>query len=115
MINLLRDASGQNTYAKEFSLKKNKLSTTLAKGIAQSVTVPSEHATYIALIYPGNGVTVWVSNNENATIPGPSFSITNSEPNPMSRLVRAGDVLSFITNYDAAEVWIAFEPYSNYK
>lgn len=81
---------------------------TLAAGTATALTIPGKAAigmgsatssknTFLAVFSYAPGAKVWVANNETAAIPaGAAFAASTSELNPPAKLVRAGDVLSFI-------------------
>lgn len=106
-LNFARDINGLNTFIPPASLQKYQ--TTLATDTAQSLTVPSDCARYIAVFSTTQGANVWVAINETAETPGSSFSLTNSDLNPPGLIVQAGDVLSFITGgTDPVELNVKF-------
>lgn len=115
-FNLVRDINGFNGFGVAFS--DALYDTTLAIGVAQSLTVPVSMGMggnglysgpeYIAIFSFQPGSNVWVADNFTATVPGASFAATNSELNPAARLVKGGDVLSFITGDSTALVGVAF-------
>jgi hypothetical protein len=103
-----RDINGYNG----FGLKMSDViySTTLASGVAQSLTIPIssiDSPRYLAIFTcePG-GVFAWARNNT-AVLPGGSFALTTSEGNPIAREVKAGDVLSFITSDTTLMLWVS--------
>jgi hypothetical protein len=102
-----RDAQGYNAYAPQFA--SDNYSATITTGTAATVTVPSNHAYWIAVFSMQPGTNVWVANNGTAAIPvGATFASSTSFLNPGSRLVKAGDVLSMITDDTTADVGVAF-------
>ncbi len=115
-FNLTRDINGFNGYGIIFSDQKYK--TTLATGVAQSLTVPNSMGmggngiyvkpVYLAVFSFTPGANVFVANNATAESPGASFSVSTSELNPAARQVEGGDVLSFITPDSAAYITVSF-------
>ena len=104
-ISFGRDVQGYNAYAPAFCL--DAYSATLAAGTAASITVPSNHANWIAVFCLQPGTDVWVADNALAAVPaGGTFAPTTSELNPATRVVKAGDVLSFITANTTADVGV---------
>jgi hypothetical protein len=101
-----RDVQGYNAFAPKFVLSK--FNVTLASGAPQSLTVPSSNANWIALFAFEPSTKVWVANNATAAAPSGSFAAATSELNPAARSVKAGDVLSFVTDNTTAEVWVGF-------
>ncbi len=92
---LTRDINGYNGFGLPFAF--DNYQTTLAANVAQTITVPSNFGTWIAIFSFSPGTNVWVANNDTAEIPGASFASSLSQLNPVAREVHAGDVLSFIT------------------
>jgi hypothetical protein len=105
-----RDAAGLNTYVIPFNIKPLKYSMQLSQGIEQNFVVPGSSVSYNAIFSYEIGTNVWVACNDTAVAPLGAPSVTSSEPNPIGRLVRAGDTLSFITTSDTADVWVSFNP-----
>ena len=101
-----KDANGFNSYAPSFTILN--YSTTLAANTAQSLTVPDTNPNFVAVFSFTPGASVFIANNHTATIPGGSFSQEDSQLNPAARLVKSGDVLSFITNNTTANVCVSF-------
>lgn len=92
---MVRDLSGAITFGLPFS--DNGFQTTLQQNLPQSLTIPEGNEKYLAVFSFDPGFRIFVAANATATVPSASFSSTVSELNPASRLVMAGDVLSFIT------------------
>jgi hypothetical protein len=109
IMNMVRDANGLNTFGLPFS--NYKYNTTLVVGVLQTLTVPTTGNTnknMLAIFAPQVGATIWVSLNGTAALPGGSFALSTSESNPTARMVKSGDVLSFITDDDTATIGIIF-------
>jgi len=105
MFNLTRDINGYNGFGRVQS--ENKYSATITSLAAQTLTIPSNHAKWIAIFAYQDGSTVWVAVNGTAAIPaGATFAATTSERNPLSWEVKAGDVLSFITPDTDADIGV---------
>lgn len=104
-FNMTRDVNGLNGFGLEFSDDNQKV--TLAVGVEQHFTVPSNFAFWLAVFSFEPGSTVWVANNDTAAVPSGSFSSTSSQLNPSARKVRGGDILSFITNNTTAEIGVS--------
>lgn len=107
-MNLTRDAAGNNTFGLPFSATK--YDTTLLAGVEQTLTIPGKYPKYSVIFSIEPGAEVWVANNETATLPGASFALTDSELNPVSREVKAADVLHFITGNADARVGVVLYP-----
>jgi len=100
-----RDAQGYNAFAPEFAA--NNYSATLANGAEEKLTVPSNHAVWVASFSYQPGADVWVARNATAAVPaGGTFASTTSTLNPGSRIVYAADVLHFITDDTTADVGV---------
>ena len=95
-FNLVRDIAGYNGFGLPFAVDGKK--TYLAASAEQHFTVPSNYQWWIAIFSYTPGASIWVADGHTAEVPTGSFSDTFSELNPAARLVKAGDVLSFITN-----------------
>lgn len=100
------DIRGNVSFGMDFS--NSNFATTLAAGVAQSVTVPDDAQVYQAIIANETGTTVFCARNTTATLPSGSFAATSSQMLPQSRRVYAGDTLSFITNDTSAYVSVSF-------
>jgi hypothetical protein len=107
---MTRDINSYNGFGLPFST--DKWSTTLLDGVEQTVTVPkspySDCPNVLAVFSFAPGSSIWVANNETATVPGGSFASTSSELNPAARSVKGGDVLHFITNDASDELGVIF-------
>ena len=103
-LNLGRDVQGFNAYAPDFA--DINYNTILAANIEQHFTVPSNVSRWIAVFSFTPGASVWASNLDTAVIPTGSFAASLSQLNPATRTVKAGDVLSFISD-DTAEVGVS--------
>lgn len=105
-LNFGRDINSYNAYAPQPSTTI--FSATLISGTAESVTVPSNHETWIVAFSVQPGADVWVSfNGTTAASPvGASFAATSSTLNPGQRMVNAGTVISLITDSSTADVSI---------
>jgi hypothetical protein len=104
-FNMTRDINGYNGFGLAFS--DTNYNTTLAAGVAQSLTIPSDSAYYLVVFAFEPGATIWVADNQTAVVPGVSFAATFSDLNPAARLVKAGDVLSFITSDTTAVIGVS--------
>ncbi len=103
VLNFGRDVQGYNAYAPPFST--DKFSATIANGVEQTFTVPSNYKTWIVSIVPNSGGNIFVARNQTAAIPaGATFAATNSEQNPGPRTVYAGDVIHVITDDTSVDV-----------
>lgn len=105
-FSLVRDINGYNGFGLSFSV--DKYSVNLPATTDTTLTVPSRAERYIAIMSYEPGTTVWVANNATAATPaGATFAATDSELNPVARLVEAGDVLHFYAPL-AVEVGVVF-------
>ena len=105
---MIRDINGYNGFGLPFS--NSNYSATIT-GAATTLTVPTntKHTQLLAVFTFEPGASVWVSNNNTATIPaGATFAATNSDLNPSARVVNEGDVLSFITSNTSTLVGVTF-------
>ncbi len=80
----------------------------LTASAAQSVTVPSNYANWIAIFSFQPGVAVWVDFVTTATLPTATMGAVTTVLNPAARAVVAGQVISFITD-DATDPWVGVE------
>jgi hypothetical protein len=94
-FSMTRDINGYNGFGLMFA--DDKYSTTLASGVAQTLTIPSNASKWLAIFSYEPGGEVWVANNATAALPGGTMAAATSEMNPTARQVKAGDILSFIT------------------
>lgn len=105
-FSMYRDINGQNGFGLEFT--NTAYSATLAAATPTALTIPGTGSLggcniqtkrlFLAIFSYTNGNDVWVANNATAAVPaGASFAATASELLPAARLVKEGDVLSFIT------------------
>lgn len=102
---LYRDIQGYNG----FGLAQSSLnySTTLAVGVAQSITLPSDFSNYLVIFSFEPGANVWVAPGVTAAVPGGAFATTASVLNPSARSYAKATVLSFITPDATAEVGVS--------
>lgn len=103
-MNNVRDNAGNNTFGLPFS--DFKYNTTLVATVEQTLTIPGDTKKWLAIFSVEPGTKVWISNNATATIPGAAFATTDCELNPVARIVRADDVLHFITSDADAQVGV---------
>lgn len=101
-----RDRGGNLAYSLEFADATTSAKTTLAAGIAQSITIPSTYEKWQIICTYSEGSSVWVANNETPTVPTSSFVWSAGERKPIIRMVNAGDVISFVTSDASAEVGV---------
>lgn len=102
-----RDNQGYNAYAPVTAT--DKWSATLAPGTATSITVPSNHSTWITVFSYQPGANVWVdfTGAAAASPTGGTLASTTAELNPASRTVYAGGNISVITDSTSADIGIA--------
>jgi hypothetical protein len=103
-FNLSKDETGAVAYAPPFPIIGT--SSILPTNVAEPYTIPSIFNEYIAVFSIDPGTRIWIANNAEATTPGSSFSNTVSTLNPVSRYVKAGDILSFKTTDSNAMVGV---------
>lgn len=101
-----RDVAGNNTFA--LPPTEFKYATTLAAGVEQTLDVPDRTQRWVAVFAYTPGASVWVALNNTATIAGGAFAATDSELNPVARIVEREDVLHFITPNTSVEVGVSF-------
>lgn len=94
-FNMSRDVAGMNGFGVQWP--QDGQATTLASGVAQSVTVPKNYPNWLAVFSYTPGSNIFVDGTTTAAVPGGSFSATTAELNPSARQCTAGEVLSFIT------------------
>jgi hypothetical protein len=112
-FNMIRDINGYNGFGLEFS--DTNYSIKLSAATEANFTVPKNTSPNIATapydwiaifsIEPGDAV--WVAKNDTAVAPTGTFSATASSLNPVARVVKSGDTLSFISNNDNVEVGVS--------
>ena len=103
---MTRDINGYNTFGLVPSTKK--FNTTLAVGVAQTFTTPSDSSSYLAIFSMEPGASIWCALNTTAVLPGGSVAATSSELNPTSWEVQAGDTISVISPNTTAEIGVKF-------
>jgi len=103
---LSRDINGYNGFGLKFS--DDKFGVQLAAGVAQSITVPTQAAKYIAIFAYQPGGNVYVALNDTAAVYTGTAASVNSEFNPVAREVSSGDTLSLITDDAQARVGVTF-------
>lgn len=92
--------------------------TSLTANVAQSITVPSNYANWIAIFTYTPGSNIWVDfSGATATVAGSSFASGTAVLNPSARQVKAGGTISVITA-DGTSPFVCIElqviqPYSN--
>ncbi len=106
LLNFGRDAQGANAYAPPPAT--DMFSATLVAGAASSITVPSNHQTWIAVFSSEPAADIWVDfSGATAAVPaGSTFASTTSELNPAARMVQAGSTISLITDTSTADVGV---------
>ncbi len=109
MFNMYGDTQGNNAYAPAFT--DVNMSTMLSQDTLQNFTIPSDFSKWIAVFSYSTGANVFIASNVDAEVPGSSFSQTASQLSPATRLVRSGDVLSFITPDTTAIVSVSLYGY----
>lgn len=92
---MIRDINGYNGFGLRFA--DDIYTTTLVTGVEQTLTIPGAFTQWIAIFGVEPGADAWVALNATAALPGAAFAAGNTELNPTARLVKAGDVLHFIT------------------
>ncbi len=112
-LSMVRDITGAVTFGLAFCDQPHKYCGKVSVNLTQELTVPDDASQFLAVFSFEPGASVYVANNTLATIAGGTFATTNSDLNPNSRLVKAGDVLSFTTSDTTAQVWVAFYAISN--
>jgi hypothetical protein len=106
VMNMGKDVKGRDTYALPFC--EDNYLTTLAQGVVQTLTVPTEYAWYEAVFFFQPGSTIYVSNGPNLALPGASFAKTYAQGRPTVRRVKGGSILKFICADEAAEMGVSF-------
>jgi len=106
-MQLGRDINGFVTFS--FVPTKLMYSFQLAKDSVLSLTLPPEDAAYEIHITPEVGGEVWVSyDGVDPTYPtAATVALTNSEINPVGRILNAGSVLKFITSDTTCRVSVS--------
>ena len=92
---MTRDIAGFNGFGVPFTIIAK--SAILTATVEQHFTIPSNYPNWIAIFSYSPGAAVWIDGITTAVAPTGAFAATTSELNPAARLVKAGDVLSFIT------------------
>lgn len=107
LLSFGQDVQGYNTYAPYTAT--DKYSSTLTTGSATSITVPSNHAVWIAVFSYQPGASVWVNlTGATAAVPaGATLAATTSELNPGARMVNKGTTISMITGDTSANVGVS--------
>lgn len=98
-LEFARDVASFNTFAMPFS--DTVFRTTLAAGVAQSLTIPSNpdpiYKKWLAIFSIDPGKRIFIGNGVVSSVPGGSFDESAAPLNPTPRIVKSGDILSFIT------------------
>lgn len=108
---------GRNGYGAQFS--NIIYSATLAANTEATVTVPngsaignannSQFPRYLAVFSYHPGRNVYVALNATAAVPaGPALATTTSELLPNAKVVRAGDIIHFITATATTDISVSF-------
>jgi len=105
LFNMRPDIGGRNGFGVEFADDGQR--TTLVAGVEQHFTVPSTYKVWVAIFLFESGSRVWVGKNITVTVPPNSFTASTADIIPAARVVRGGDVLSFITNDTTAEIKVS--------
>lgn len=105
IFSMIRDINGYNGFGLPFAYDNEQ--TTLASNVEQHFTIPANYEYWIAVFSVEPGSNVFIANNATAEVPGSSFAATASQLLPQARLVKGGDVLSFITPDTAAYVGVS--------
>lgn len=109
MMNLTRDVAGNNTFG--LGDAPFKYQNSLVASTEKLLTVPGKYAKYSAVFSVEPGAEVWYAKNNTAVLPvAGEFILTNSELNPVSREVKADDVLHFITGNADARLGVSLYP-----
>lgn len=95
-FSMTRDINGYNGFG--LISADDKYSMILATNVEQHFTVPGNFQNWLAVFAYAPGSSVWTAFNNTAAFPSGSVSSTTSELNPAGRQVKAGDVISLITN-----------------
>jgi hypothetical protein len=101
---MTRDITGSNGFGLAFS--DVKYAVTLASGVHQSFTVPSNFKEWMVIFSYEPGVRVWIANNAAAADSTGTLATTTSELNPVGRKVLAGDVIDMITPDTTAQIGV---------
>lgn len=105
LLDFGRDVQGYNSYAPPFAADNFKV--TLASGVAQQFTVPSNFKNWIIAFSPQIGTNIWVARNTTATLPSGTITATSSTQNPGARQALGGDTVSMITNSTTSDVGVS--------
>lgn len=102
-----RDNQGYNAYAPPTST--DKWSATITNGSETHITVPSNFTNWIAVFSYQPGSNVWVDlTGGTAIVPvGATLASTTSELNPGARTVKAGGLISIITDNTSVDVGVS--------
>lgn len=103
-FNMTRDVAGYNGFG--LPICDDQYSAVLATGVAQTVTVPSQYPTYIAVIAYTPGSAVWVDCLNTAVAPTGAVAATTACLNPAGIRVSSGTAMSFITQ-DASSAYLS--------
>jgi len=106
-LTMLRDSAGKATYI--LPACQDLMAGELIKDVAQSITVPDNHAEWMVLFAYETGAEVWVDvTGATAAYPTGAFAATTSEHLPVGKWLKAGDSISFKTPDDATNVGVSF-------
>lgn len=117
VYNVNKNFQGVNGYGTPFC--DQTFTATIAAATATALPVPGTSAmgmapatksanTFLAVFTYAPSAKVWVANNHTAAIPaGAAFAASNSVLNPPAKIVKTGDILSFICTA-GADVCVEF-------
>ena len=95
-FNMSRDVNGYNGFGLPFALDGQAV--VLTAGAAETFTVPSNYPCWIAIFSYTPGSSVWVDGINTAATPSGTVAATTARLNPVACEVRAGQLISVITD-----------------
>lgn len=103
-LNMTKDVAGYNGFG--VAPCADSYTGLLAAGVADSVTVPSEYPTYLAVLSYTPGANVFVDCVTTAVSPAAGIAASSACLNPAGLKVTKGTTISFITP-DAAGAYVS--------